>query len=179
MMKNGKSIVAVADTHFGLRNEILFEPEVFSSFLRWVKRLEKREVEPLKLGDWGAVKDEKVLEPPEKIILVGDILELWDASDRTVDICVRTFAPIFSELDCEKIYVLGNHDDVLEEIALNRKHYYPLGASGLHIVKEVYPNQDAQDEERKVRTLRVGNEEYIFIHGQQFDKHYLGIAGRV
>ena len=126
LIEREKSIVVVADTHFGLRNEMCFEPEVFSGFLRWVKRLEKCEVEPLKLGDWDAVKDEKVLEPPGKIILVGDILELWDASDRSVDICVRTFFPIFSELDCEKIYVLGNHDDVLEEIASNRKHSYLL-----------------------------------------------------
>lgn len=175
-MERGKSTIVVADTHFGLRNEMFFEPEVFSGFLRWVKLLENGKAEPLKLGDWNTEK-EKTLEPPEKIILVGDILELWDASDRAVDICIRTFASVFSELDCDKIYVLGNHDDILEEIASNQKHHYPLGAYDLHIIKEIYPSQDVPEEGvEKVRTLNVGNEEYLFIHGQQFDKHFVEIG---
>lgn len=71
-MRREKSIIVVADTHFGLRNEIFFEPEVFSRFLSWVKRLEKGEVKPLKLGDWDGEKKEKVLKPPDMIILLGD-----------------------------------------------------------------------------------------------------------
>lgn len=175
-MEKGKSIIVVADTHFGLRNDVFFEPQVFSGFLRWVKRLENGDVEPLKLGDLDTDK-KKILEPPEKIILIGDILELWDASDRSVEICVGTFAQIFSELDCEKIYILGNHDDILEEIASNGKHQYPSGASGLDIIKEVYPNQEIPEEGvHEVRTLTVGKEEYLFIHGQQFDKYFVEIG---
>lgn len=170
-MRIEESIIVVADTHFGLRDEIFFEPEVFSGFLRWVKRLEKGEVKPLKLGDWNGEKNEKVLKPPDRIILLGDILELWDASDRSIDVCIRSFTQLFSKLDCEKIYVLGNHDDILEEIAPNRKHYYPLGASGLRIVKEIYPDQSVSvGGIEKVKTIKVGNEEYLFIHGQQFRK---------
>ena len=176
MMEKEKSIIVVADTHFGLRNEMFFEPQVFSGFLRWVKRLENGDVEPLKLGDWDTDK-KKMLEPPEKIILIGDILELWDASDRSVEICVGTFAQIFSQLDCEKIYVLGNHDNILEEIASNGKHHYPLGACGLRIIKEVYPNQEIPEEVvHEVRTLKVGKEEYLFVHGQQFDEHFVEIG---
>lgn len=172
-MENGKCIIVVADTHFGLRNEAFFEPEVFSSFLRWVKLLEKGEVEPLKLGN----NQQKVLNPPEKIVMLGDVLELWDASDKSVDICARTITPLLSELKCEKVYLLGNHDDILYEIELYGKHFYPLGARGLRIINTMYPTQDVKEEGvQKVRTIDLGDEKYLFIHGQQFDSYFIEIG---
>lgn len=73
--------------------------------------------------------------------------------------------------------MLGNHDDILEEIASNRKYYYPLGASGVRIIKEICPDQSVSEEgAEKVKTIKVGNEEYLFIHGQQFDKHFIEIG---
>ncbi len=180
MMEKGKSLIAVTDTHFGLRNDMFFEPQVFSGFLRWVRSLEERKVGPLRLGDWDVTRNEKALLPPEKIIMLGDILELWDASDRSIDICLRTFIPLFDRLECEKIYVLGNHDDILEEIASGNEQHYPLGDSGLHIIKKTYPKMDlpeeGEDGVENIRTLRVGNQEYLFIHGHQFDKHFADIG---
>jgi UDP-2,3-diacylglucosamine pyrophosphatase LpxH len=149
-----QSIIVVADTHFGLRKETqVCDPNAFSDFLNWIKHLERGGKEKLDLGIWGSSEKSVVLEPPEKIILLGDILELWDASAKSIDASTRYVIQLLSDLNCEKIYVLGNHDYDLLDIAGD----YPLGASKISITdKEV--------------TISKGTEEYLFLHGQQFDK---------
>jgi UDP-2,3-diacylglucosamine pyrophosphatase LpxH len=149
-----KSIIVVADTHFGLRKETqVCDPTAFSDFLNWVKYLEHGGKEKLELGIWGSSEKSLALLPPEKIVLLGDILELWDASFKSIDASTRYVIQLFSDLNCEKIYVLGNHDYDLLDIAGD----YPLGASKISITdKEV--------------TISKGDEEYLFLHGQQFDK---------
>lgn len=153
-MDTKKSIIVVADTHFGLRNETqICDPTAFSDFLKWVKNLENGDEENIELGVWSSSEKSLALNPPEKIILLGDILELWDASFKAIDASTRYVIQLFSDLDCEKIYVLGNHDYDLFDIAGD----YPLGASKICITaKEV--------------TIPKGEEEYLFLHGQQFDK---------
>lgn len=154
MGETKKSIIVVADTHFGLRKETqVCDPNAFSDFLNWVKYLERGGKEKLDLGIWGSAEKSLSLEPPEKIILLGDILELWDASVKSIDASTRYIIQLLSDLNCEKIYVLGNHDYDLLDIAGD----YPLGASKITITdKEVI--------------ISKGTEEYLFLHGQQFDK---------
>ena len=154
VLDTNRSIIVVADTHFGLRSETqVCDPNAFSDFLNWVKNLENEGEENIELGVWGSSEKSLVLNPPEKIILLGDILELWDASFKSIDASTRYVIQLFSDLNCEKIYVLGNHDYDLFDIAGD----YPLGASKICITdKEV--------------TILKGEEEYLFLHGQQFDK---------
>jgi len=125
MVMEAKCVIAVSDLHFGMRNKEICMPEVFNDFLEWIKRLERGEVCTVKLGAWGRGREEKVLKPPDKLILMGDIIELWDATDRSIDICWRPILQSMADLKCEKVYLLGNHDIALMEI----RGRYAIGAS--------------------------------------------------
>lgn len=156
MGETKSNVIVVADTHFGLdkKNQVC-DPNAFSDFLDWVRRLEEKGKEKLNLGIWGGGKKSMNLEPPEKIVFLGDILELWDASVNSIDVSTRSIIQSLSGLDCEKIYVLGNHDYDLTEIVGK----YPLGASRISIVAEEYE-------------IMKGGERYLFVHGHQFDKYF-------
>ena len=153
-LDNNKSILVVADTHFGLRKkEQKCDPGAFSDFIDWVIRLEQKGKEELKLGVWGAKGKELLLKPPEKIILLGDILELWDASKKSIDACSRSVIQSLGSLSCQKIYPLGNHDYDLEELVGK----YPLGSSRIEVIKNEY-------------AALKGDRTFVFLHGHQFDK---------
>jgi hypothetical protein len=136
--------------------------------------LREGETAEIKLGSWGDGRRSrvKVLKPPEKFLMLGDVLELWDATDRGVDLDSRPIFNLLEKLNCEKIYILGNHDYDLKPYVGT----YPSGETKLRIFEEYYPVQDGGDystvrgEQRKVSTLRVGDRDYLFVHGYQFDR---------
>jgi len=133
------------------------DPNAFADFLNWIKALEEGETKELKLGDWGTADagPKLDLEPPEKIILLGDILELWTATNESVLASTMYIIQLLSELNCEKIYILGNHDRDLTDI----KGTYPLGTSDIKIIdKDEY-------------WISKGDHDYCFLHGHQFDKY--------
>jgi UDP-2,3-diacylglucosamine pyrophosphatase LpxH len=149
-----KSIMVVADTHFGLKKEKQnCDPEAFSDFLHWVEELEKNGETEVKLGMWGTTGEKMTVKAPEKMVFLGDILELWDTTKESVDACSRSIIQTLAKLICEKIYVLGNHDHELESIQGN----YPLGQSRANISSKEY-------------AATTGNKKLIFVHGHQFDK---------
>ena len=149
-----KSIIVVADTHFGLKKEKQnCDPQAFSDFLDWVISLEQKGKDELNLGNWGAKNEKIMVKPPEKMVFLGDILEFWDASKESVDACSRSVIQTLSKLTCEKIYVLGNHDHELVEISGK----YPLGLSGVNIIEDEYATSK-------------GDKKFMFLHGHQFDK---------
>ncbi|MCK4310186.1 MAG: metallophosphoesterase [Methanomicrobia archaeon] len=161
MIKMG-GIIVVADTHFGIKKDSISMPGYFADFLKWFKKLEE-ENENVKFLDKNNIT-EKTLKNPEKIILLGDIIELWDSDDEAVSACVSTLIPTLAEIEAEKIYVLGNHDNILEKALLpQEKEYYPLGKSNLKLVEDVYPSD---------KFLTVGDQNYVFVHGYQFDKYF-------
>lgn len=82
-------------------------------------------------------------------------MELWDASDNSIDISTRSIVQSLSSLGSEKVYVPGNHDYDLVEIAGK----YPLGASSIRIIDQEY-------------AISKGNRRYLFLHGHQFDKYF-------
>lgn len=180
---SSKSVIVVADTHLGVKDKVSSRPLILSGFLQWVKRLEEEPIS-VKLGDWGEGEDTKALKPPQELILLGDILELWDATDRSVDACSRSIIKSLGETLSRKIYVLGNHDHDLSELvwedrpgrlkpakAIDRN--YPLGRSQLLFFDGVYPPQRNAGEKSgrpRIRSLGVGDEKYLFVHGHQFDK---------
>ncbi|WXG39233.1 MAG: hypothetical protein WED07_00100 [Candidatus Freyarchaeum deiterrae] len=165
------SIFAVSDIHLGSRRKNQYSnPEKLGSFINWLIRLREGEKVKIKLGHWGKERKEKVLKPSEKLIMLGDVMELWDSTDRGVELCSRPIFNILEKLNCEKIYILGNHDYDLKPYIGT----YPSGKTKLRIVEELYPTQD-QDypltgEKRKVSTLKIGDKDYLFIHGYQFDR---------
>ncbi|MFX1519818.1 MAG: metallophosphoesterase [Promethearchaeota archaeon] len=173
----------ISDTHFGLisgsleKEEGMFcEPEKVGQFVNWLIRLKNGnagstdKITLMKPWSSGECED-KTLKPPDKLIMIGDILELWDADDRAIDFCSRPIFDLLSKLNCEKIYLLGNHDYGLHSL----NGIYPSGEQTLTIVKDHYPFQSKKEEEKvgkKVLTLRKGNRDYLFLHGHQFDKFF-------
>lgn len=150
------SVVVVADTHLGITKDSFSMPGYFADFLKYLK--DEMEQKSVKIFD-GTVK-EKVLQEPEKVIFLGDIIELWDSEDEAVNFCLSSLVPILSEMRAEKIYILGNHDNTLERASLLRKdEYYVLGKSTLRLVENTYPSDGF---------LKIGKENYLFVHGHQF-----------
>ncbi|MEM3511463.1 MAG: hypothetical protein QXW47_10450 [Candidatus Jordarchaeales archaeon] len=163
------SVIVVSDCHLGLvsggkRKGIVCEPEKLGQFLSWLIRLERGEKASIALGPWGGGRREKVLKPPEKLVLIGDILELWDASDRAIEYCSKPIFDLLEKMSCEKIYLLGNHDYDLKSLV----GVYPSGEQTLTIIEDCYPEQER--ESGKVTTLKRGDRDYLFVHGYQFDR---------
>jgi UDP-2,3-diacylglucosamine pyrophosphatase LpxH len=150
-----KSIIVVADTHFGLRKESEHsDPNAFSDFLTWLKSLEANGAQEVKAGIWSSAQDGGItVRPPEKIVFLGDILELWDASKQAIDACTRSIFQSLSMMEAKKIYVLGNHDAELAQLAGD----YPLGLSSLHLQEGAY-------------SISKGDKNLVFLHGHEFDK---------
>ena len=106
---------------------------------------------------------------PSMILLLGDILDLWDPekSDRSYNI-KRGAQPLslLHDIKCDKIYVVGNHDQDLYELAdvLEKdKDSLILGSYKMEIYRRHYPlNVD--------KGIMIGDLKYAFLHGHQFDK---------
>jgi UDP-2,3-diacylglucosamine pyrophosphatase LpxH len=177
-LQNRGSLIVVADTHLGLRvtkrilglgNTVSCEPQILSDFIEWIKNLErtgKTTIKTINLGAGDVEKRERALKAPEKIVLLGDILELWDAPNRAIDVCSRSIIQSISELRCEKIYLIGNHDYASKGISGK----YPLGLSPIQIIEDVYPIQTGSSED--IATLPIGKDKYLFLHGHQFDRTF-------
>jgi len=149
-----KSVMVIADTHLGLKKKNqTCNPNAVSDFFDWVGSLEQKGNDVLNLGNWGAGQEKMVIKPPEKMVFLGDILELWDTTKESVDACSRSIVQTLSQLHCEKIYVLGNHDHELAEISGE----YPLGRSSINIIEHEYATSK-------------GDKKLLFLHGHQFDR---------
>ena len=96
------SIIVIADTHLGLlrkyprvdlggflSNEMESDSVELCHFLEWIEGLFRKDREVLPLGRWGESGKEFIIRRPGTIILLGDFLELWDASDVAVDFASR------------------------------------------------------------------------------------------
>jgi UDP-2,3-diacylglucosamine pyrophosphatase LpxH len=153
--RNG-SIIVVSDTHLGHCDCL---NKTFSEFLNWVKTLQEdgKKTEKLKNGD----KFE--FENPGTMIMLGDILELWDPKEcNPCHIFYHSYSILRSlyNLTCDKVYVLGNHDEALTVYA---GEFKDESEGTLKIVPRHYP-ENPED------YLEVGKNRYFFIHGQQFDR---------
>lgn len=117
--------------------------------------------------------DEKTLliEPPTKIILLGDILDIWDPKDQDRNNVIKDAVEPFSilhDIDCEKIYVTGNHDEDIEEIEKKIKSFEWKKGHNLIFSRRHYP------EEKKIfRGNDVNGLHYSFLHGHQYDKEQI------
>ncbi|MGB6680148.1 MAG: metallophosphoesterase, partial [Candidatus Bathyarchaeia archaeon] len=161
--------MVIADTHLGLRSKkTTCEPSYLNEMLKWIIQLETQEN--------GIVIDSKIdnlkkrVYPPENLVLAGDIIELWDASDRSIYLCSKTIVDRINCLKCELIYLVGNHDYLIGKL----QGEYPLSNSKLEIFSEIYPKQS----ESTINGIQRGDSSYLFLHGHQFDWKFrkLGLA---
>ncbi len=175
LMTEGQAVYAIADTHLGLREwrgqTHSDEPVVVGEFLRWLQTLPEKGGEEVSVREAGGFIKRR-LRPVTSLVLLGDILELYDAENQAVLLSSVPFVPILEQLACEKVYVLGNHDNILESLT----GQYPLGVQGLSVVRNVYPIPD--EDTGVVRPLKIGSEEYLFVHGHQFDPLFT-LTGRM
>lgn len=160
-------VYAIADTHFGLREWTRYhhtdEPEIVADFLRWLIALSTKDEERLWTLEANAIVG-RPLRPASHLVLLGDVLELWDAENQAVLLSSIPQAAILEDLSAKKIYVLGNHDNILETLVGS----YPLGTPEMNIVREVYP--EPNEDTGIVQPLRIGTQSFIFIHGHQLDR---------
>jgi len=114
------------------------------------------------------IEGEKHVDAPSKLVLLGDILELWDPLG---DDLKNTALHLFESLESlfavseEIIFVTGNHDEALETF----QAVYPMKNPLFQIRGRHYP-------EAEPRYIQVGEYRYFFLHGHQFDKLFLWLG---
>jgi len=123
-LPDDRSIIVVSDLHLGGNEDDGNKigrgstAERFCKFLDHLKNCPNPEVN-------GCNKDKRLL-PPAKIILLGDILELWDShkQDRN-NAFLDAILPFrkLQEMDCDVVYVTGNHDEDIVEYITSLKDY--------------------------------------------------------
>jgi predicted phosphodiesterase len=165
-------VYAIGDTHLGLRewgpHGHREAPLVLADFFRWLSALPE---EGYLLPTWdGRALSTRVLRRPDRLVLLGDILELWEAENQAILFSAATVSSVLASVPCKKFYVLGNHDNILQAL----RGAYPLGAENLEVVGNAYPSSASGE----IRPLRIGDRNYIFIHGHQFDPVLHGRVGK-
>jgi UDP-2,3-diacylglucosamine pyrophosphatase LpxH len=187
--KETGAFIVLSDTHLGLRefkrlhffkNTVAHRPIHVDQFVKWLEKLQSEgeidlPVATEELHDDGEYEIKMIssrkLSSPDTLVLNGDIFELWDASDQSILFSSNSILNSISRLSCEKIYLIGNHDFANAQLATGEEkkmtvssNLYPWGLSDLNIFRNTYPTL----EDGKIRTLRMGDDHYLFIHGHQF-----------
>jgi len=160
--------IVVSDVHLGSKVYDRYNRDMFCSFLKWVRGLENKE-ETIKCRN----KD-VTIHKPENLILLGDILELWDPKDGDRDNVIKdSIIPfsVLSDINCDKIYVIGNHDDSLGELEDDVNNVLPNGKK-FTIYDRHYPEKKAD----MATGIHIGKKSYFFLHGHQFDKEQAILA---
>jgi UDP-2,3-diacylglucosamine pyrophosphatase LpxH len=155
--------VVVSDVHLGGEKS---NDKDFRNFLFWLTTLTVD-------GQAFTCDGENLtIKRPGTIVLLGDILELWDPEDDDRNnVLTDVLEPlmILNDLGCDIIYVIGNHDeDLLDFKRVWRKKNGAFPSNGsFDIVFRSYPRKIAGTEE--IKGLQIGGKTYSFLHGQQFD----------
>ena len=188
-----RAFIVFSDTHLGLRagkrlyffeNTVDHRPTHVDQFVKWLEKLQREgEIELLVVEEESNVDGEykmknirnKKLSFPDKLVLNGDIFELWDTSDQSIQFASYSILDSISRLGCQKFYTIGNHDFANAELAIAEEkkekifsNIYPWGLSNLNILRDTFPIP----KEGIIRTLDVGNDHYLILHGHQFNKSF-------
>lgn len=157
-----EAYIVVSDVHFGGED---CNHKEFCYFLEWIYGL-KNQPETVKYENKTIT-----IKNPDKMILLGDILELWNPKngDRSniVKDCIRPLT-LLSNINCDKIYVLGNHDDSLDGLEGKVGCETLVNGTKFDIYSGHYPKKDKKS--GVARGLKIGKRSYFFLHGHQFDK---------
>ena len=177
-MENKGPYIIVSDVHLGSER---CNKRAFCCFLEWVHDLEHLEhLEPpqkIKYKDKDLKDKEFTIESPGTVILLGDIVDLWDPKngdrDNVIRDSLRPFS-LLSDINCDKIYVTGNHDDSFCE--LNETIETLANSKIFHIYDSYFPKGKEHESSDNVKNinkkmgLKIGKKSYFFLHGHQFDK---------
>ncbi|MFX1532886.1 MAG: metallophosphoesterase [Promethearchaeota archaeon] len=160
---DSSSIFVISDVHLGLQKNDRCNLKEINSFVRWIASLNEQS-KMLDLGSWGENKKKEVRNA-QKLILLGDILELRDATDKAIMTSSRTIDRFLAEElgEVEKIFIPGNHDCLVTD---ERKGEWPV-ASLSDRVKNV-----------QVESPKEGTK-YIFLHGHEFDRFHSKILNPI
>jgi predicted phosphodiesterase len=167
-------VVVVADTHLGLldgkrfyflRNNSRCDALGLAGFIGWLEQLQAGSARVIR-GEWG---DPLEVRKPSYLILLGDYLELWDASDAAVDLSSRAIWNMMERLTCKKIYLVGNHDFASSQLV----GQFPQGTTSIEVYTDTYPPKELG----KPTWLRVDNTNFLFLHGHQFDWAFRHLGG--
>jgi len=161
MEKNGAYFI-VSDVHLGSEE---CNNNDFCNFLEWICSPANQSKTIKHKGKEITIKN------PFKLILLGDILELWDPKDGDRDnVAKESMRPLslLSNICCDKIYVVGNHDDSLSELDTKIDSETMENGTKFDIYNKHYPEKN--EESGIASGIKIGNRSYFFLHGQQFDK---------
>lgn len=159
-------VIIVSDVHLGGEKSNYLD---FRDFLKRVNMLNANEMSLECNG--GEVKIRK----PGTIVLLGDILELWDPRKDNRDYVIKdvlTPISILNDVDCDIVYVIGNHDEDLYDIKKvweEKGIKFPYkGKRTFKIFYRTYPERIKGT--KIVEGIKIGKNKYVFIHGHQFSK---------
>jgi UDP-2,3-diacylglucosamine pyrophosphatase LpxH len=184
------SFIVLSDTHLGLRagkrlyffyNYVDHRPTHVDQFVKWLEKLQNESeielpflIEESDKGEPRKIGRKKLLFP-DKLVLNGDIFELWDTSDQSIQFASYSILSSISRLGCEKFYTIGNHDFANAELAIEEEreekafsNVYPWGLSNLNILRDTYP----LPKDGVIRTLKAGEDHYLIVHGHQFNRSF-------
>ena len=188
------AVYAIADTHLGLKEKGLVrlaeakwvdrrsdQPARVVEFLRWLAKIPAAGWELPVLEETQVMR--RTLRRPSHLVLLGDVIELWDGENEAILLSSVPVQRALSALSADKVYVLGNHDAVLEPYQAS----YPFGIPGLVIVPDSFPDVDDNPVRPQVHPLRIGDRAFVFVHGHQLDRsfriavklHLLGVLGHL
>jgi UDP-2,3-diacylglucosamine pyrophosphatase LpxH len=108
----------------------------------------------------------ETLAEPQKIILLGDMLDLWISRDsNTVRPYLQSFVPLSSLLALHKkvVYLVGNHDWIVKHYA--DKPFELPSPAPFKVCGDSYPPKT----DGRMKGERIGKRTYVFLHGHQFD----------
>jgi predicted phosphodiesterase len=177
-------IYVVSDLHLGGRGAC---PNEFTAFIQWLRSIPDTGICPatlftLRKGETRHT-GEVSFRRPEKLILLGDVLDMWDPLDQDRSHVVKDAVGPLSCLHGfpgELIYVSGNHDMDIDEIrkTLDGKFYWgckPGSTPNFEMYRGHYPATEKrrrageETEETVLPGIFVGDTKYSFIHGHQLD----------
>ncbi|MFX1253331.1 MAG: metallophosphoesterase [Promethearchaeota archaeon] len=160
---DSSSIFVISDIHLGLQKKDRCNLKEINSFVKWIASLNKQS-QMLDLGSWGQNK-KKEIRHAQKIILLGDILELRDATDNAIMASSRTIDRFLADElgEVEKIFIPGNHDCLVTN---ERKGEWPVASLSDRVQK--FQVESPEDETS-----------YIFLHGHEFDRFHSKILNPI
>ena len=182
--KETRAFIVLSDTHLGLhewkrlhffKNTVAHRPTHVDQFVKWLEIIQTKGKIDLPvvtelLHDDGEYEIKglscKELLFPDKLILNGDIFELWDASDQSIQFASHSILSSISRLKSEKIYLIGNHDFANAGFAQEKtfSNIYPWGLSNIKFIRDTHL--------LKVKKDRDGEDYYLILHGHQFSKSF-------
>ncbi len=119
-----RSVIVVSDLHLG-GGQDLDTAERFCKFLEYIRSGFTSVPVYCHTCNMPVPDPEKTrwLHPPEKIILLGDFLDLWDPRDQDRNSAfLDALFPFLKlkDLDSDVVYVTGNHDEDVTELIASR-----------------------------------------------------------